>query len=191
MSYPSHLTPGAVDFIKRALVRSPETRTNMTELLAHTWLRSHMRRAAVPHIRSRAQTQGEVTAGLGMLGPGSGGVASCSGGGAGAHLGSAGGPGSLSVPGTVHGGGSGGVGVGGWGGARMQSSGGIAKGGLVAGGLAGGASEGHNSSCPNILHAQVGGMDRGNEGGWSFSIAKVPLSFPLSACKDMNAFVQN
>jgi hypothetical protein len=160
VSYPASLSPGAADFIRRALVRSPEQRTSMADLLAHPWLRGHMSRAAAPHARGRAATQGEVSAGLGMLLPASAGGGGGGGGGAsgpGAMLGvvAAAAPGSLSLPGTT-GAGAGGIGVGSWGAARMRSSGGAGKGGPLAGALPAGAGEGHNSSCPNILHAQVG-----------------------------------
>ncbi len=168
MTYPPQLSPGAVDFIKCALVRSPEQRTSMQDLLSHAWVRGHMRRAALPHIRARMQTQGDAAmaggaAGAGLSGGGagcSGGGGGCSGGGGTGSLGSiamaGGGAGSLSAPGG-----------GGWGGApRVQSSGGGAsKAGLAlasadalgapGGGCdgGGGAAGGHNSSCPNILHA--------------------------------------
>ncbi|KAI8473429.1 MAG: kinase-like domain-containing protein [Monoraphidium minutum] len=158
VAYPPSLSPGAADFIQRALVRAPEQRTGMSDLLSHAWLRGHMRRAGTaPHTRGRAATAGDVSAGLSLLpavgggaAAGGFGTASCSGGCAGpggALGGGAGGgaPGSLSMPG-------GGGGGGGWGGgARMQSSGGIAKAALLG---APACAEGHNSSCPNILHAQ-------------------------------------
>jgi len=137
----------------------------MQDLLSHAWIRGHMRRAAAPHIRARTQTQGEVSAGMGMsVGGAASGGASCSGGGGGGGGGGSlgnitplgGAAGSLSLPGMA------GHGVNGsWGGARMQSSGGgistktalaLSAGGL----LAGGGCDGHNSSCPNITHAQFG-----------------------------------
>jgi uncharacterized membrane protein YgcG len=172
VAYPHNLSPGAADFIKRALVRAPEARTSMEELLAHDWVRAHMRRAAVPppHARARAATAGDALAGLGLGGAGgygfgggtSGGGASSGGGSAAgvcgvAQLGAAAGPGSLSLPGGTGSGGGGGS----WGGARPLALAG-AKGALAlaaAGALAGGG-EGHNSSCPNILHPQVGGRAR-------------------------------
>jgi hypothetical protein len=84
-------------------------------------------------------------------------------------LGAAAGPGSLSLPGAGgghHGGGS-------WGGARPlgASSGGLSKLALTGGGLSCGG-EGHNSSCPNIPHAQVSWVGRR---GWEGASAAAPL----------------
>jgi hypothetical protein len=160
----------------------------MQELLAHPWVRSHMRRNAAPHMRGRTVTQGEVPQGLGLQpvggGAGSGGgfgLTGSGGVGGGAGLvaagGSAGAPGSLSMPGSSSvqsGSGAGGGGGGGWGGARMQSSGGISKAGLMAGVVAG---EGHNSSCPNILTAQVG-LDLGGAVCVAFHICWWLLGVP-------------
>jgi hypothetical protein len=166
VAYPSTLSPGAVDFIRRALVRAPEARTPMEALLAHDWVRGHMRRAAgpPPHARGRGGVTCEGGAG-GCGGAGSsGGGSACGVGGVG-PLGAAAGPGSLSLPG---GGGGGASGGGSWGGGRPLPLGG-AKAALarVAGGAL--AEAGHNSSCPN-LDAQFGAspgdaMDCAGPGG--------------------------
>lgn len=61
VSYPSELSEGAAVFIKAALVRDPECRASLTDLLQHPWLQRHMRSSAgPPHMRGRTQTQSEV-----------------------------------------------------------------------------------------------------------------------------------
>jgi serine/threonine protein kinase len=58
VSYPAELSDGATDFIKSALVRDPEKRTSLTDLLKHPWLLKHLRSSAgPPHMRGRTQTQ--------------------------------------------------------------------------------------------------------------------------------------
>lgn len=55
--YPAELSDGALDFIRRALVRSPEQRASLPDLLQHPWIVRHMRPVAAPHMRGRTQTQ--------------------------------------------------------------------------------------------------------------------------------------
>eukprot|EP00879_Flechtneria_rotunda_P023191 GHRR01024518.1.p1 GENE.GHRR01024518.1~~GHRR01024518.1.p1 ORF type:complete len:533 (+),score=186.16 GHRR01024518.1:153-1751(+) len=60
--YPTHeLSAGAADFIRAALVRSPEQRASLMDLLQHPWLLKHKHRPmGGPHMRGRTQTQSEV-----------------------------------------------------------------------------------------------------------------------------------
>eukprot|EP00775_Hariotina_reticulata_P003478 gene3478-3747_t len=61
VTYPAELSEGAADFIRAALVRSPDPRASLTDLLQHPWVVKHKTRtAAAPHLRGRAQTQSEV-----------------------------------------------------------------------------------------------------------------------------------
>lgn len=46
-----------MDFIRAALVRSPEQRASLTDLLQHPWILKHKRSATEPHMRGRTQTQ--------------------------------------------------------------------------------------------------------------------------------------
>lgn len=57
MSYPAELSEGAADFIRAALVRNPEQRASLQDLLQHPWLLRHKRSATGPHMRGRTQTQ--------------------------------------------------------------------------------------------------------------------------------------
>lgn len=58
VSYPSELSEGATAFIKAALVRDPEGRASLADLLQHPWLLKHLRSSAgPPHMRGRTQTQ--------------------------------------------------------------------------------------------------------------------------------------
>ncbi|WIA42674.1 hypothetical protein OEZ86_008634 [Tetradesmus obliquus] len=60
VSYPAELSEGAADFIRAALVRNPEQRASLQDLLQHPWLLRHKRSATGPHMRGRTQTQSEV-----------------------------------------------------------------------------------------------------------------------------------
>jgi hypothetical protein len=62
VAYPPGLSPGARDFMARALVRDPARRATMAELLAHPWIQSFMRAHSV-HMRNRTATHGDVRAG--------------------------------------------------------------------------------------------------------------------------------
>jgi serine/threonine protein kinase len=58
VSYPAELSEGATAFIKAALVRDPDRRASLTDLLQHPWLLRHLRsNAGPPHMRGRTQTQ--------------------------------------------------------------------------------------------------------------------------------------
>lgn len=66
VNYPSELSEGAAAFIKAALVRDPERRASLSDLLQHPWLLKHLRSSAgPPHMRGRTQTQ--VCFGTGIL----------------------------------------------------------------------------------------------------------------------------
>lgn len=68
VSYPAELSEGATAFIKAALVRDPERRASLTDLLKHPWLLKNMRSTAgPPHMRGRTQTQ--VRQALGLVHP--------------------------------------------------------------------------------------------------------------------------
>ncbi|KAF6262630.1 kinase-like domain-containing protein [Scenedesmus sp. NREL 46B-D3] len=60
VAYPAELSEGAADFIRSALVRDPEQRASLQDLLQHPWLQRHKRSATGPHMRGRTQTQSEV-----------------------------------------------------------------------------------------------------------------------------------
>jgi serine/threonine protein kinase len=65
VAYPNELSEGAADFIRAALVRNPEQRASLQDLLQHPWLLRHKRSATGPHMRNRTQTQvGWVGSGL-------------------------------------------------------------------------------------------------------------------------------
>ena len=182
MQYPATLSPGAVDFISRCLVRAPEKRASVAELLGHPWLRGLAdRAAAAPHARVRALARSEVGAAGGGSGSSGGGWAAPSGVVGGVAQGTASaGPASLSLPGDAAGGGGGGGG-GEAGEAtgllRVQSTGAGSLGSKAAGmcaaaaaarglfaGSGGGGCEGHNSSCPNIPAAAMGAVGHGAAG---------------------------
>jgi serine/threonine protein kinase len=56
--YPPELSEGAASFIRAALVRAPEQRASLAELMQHPWLVRHMQmRGAGGGNRGRAQTQ--------------------------------------------------------------------------------------------------------------------------------------
>lgn len=57
VAYPAELSEGAADFIRAALVRNPEQRVSLVDLLQHPWVLKHKRSAAGPHMRGRTQTQ--------------------------------------------------------------------------------------------------------------------------------------
>jgi serine/threonine protein kinase len=59
--YPAELSEGAADFIRKALVRNPEQRASLQDLLQHPWVLRHKRSATGPHMRNRTQTQVCVT----------------------------------------------------------------------------------------------------------------------------------
>jgi serine/threonine protein kinase len=58
VAYPAELSEGATAFIQAALVRDPERRASLTDLLQHPWLLKHLRSSTGPaHMRGRTQTQ--------------------------------------------------------------------------------------------------------------------------------------
>jgi serine/threonine protein kinase len=57
VAYPPELSEGAADFIRKALVRNPEQRASLQDLLQHPWVLRHKRSATGLHMRGRTQTQ--------------------------------------------------------------------------------------------------------------------------------------
>jgi serine/threonine protein kinase len=58
VAYTAELSEGATAFIQAALVRDPERRASLTDLLQHPWLLKHLRSSTGPaHMRGRTHTQ--------------------------------------------------------------------------------------------------------------------------------------
>jgi hypothetical protein len=61
VTYPPHLSPGAVSFMRLALVRDPAQRATMGQLLAHPWVVGLMTRSSGR--RAGGVSEGRVSAG--------------------------------------------------------------------------------------------------------------------------------
>lgn len=63
VQYPAGLSAGALDFMRWALVRDPDGRATMQQLLTHPWITMHSRSNTLTKTRNRTQTQGDVVTG--------------------------------------------------------------------------------------------------------------------------------